>query len=97
MAGARVDGAALLRGNASAKLLQQELAEQRVIVIRDLLAAAPIREQVMAVQVFEQARRLVAAAKRGGFGTGDRWRNRAEHQHALVLRRAPLKISPAKY
>src|SRR4030095_14593971 len=86
MAGARGDGAALLRGNASAKLLQQELAEQRVIVIRDLLTAAPIREQVMAVQVLEHPRRLVAPAKRGGFGTGDRRRNRTEHQHALVLR-----------
>src|SRR5215471_3750271 len=58
MAGAHRKNAALVRRNARAKLLQQELAEQRVVVIRRLLTRAPIGEQVVAVQVFEQARRL---------------------------------------
>jgi hypothetical protein len=51
-----------------------------------VLATAPIGEQVVAKQVFEQARRFVVAGERHDFRSGDRRRYRAQHQHALVFR-----------
>jgi hypothetical protein len=46
----------------------------------------PVDEQVVPIEVFEQARRFIVVAERDGFGARDgRW-NRAHHQHVLVFR-----------
>ncbi len=72
-------------GKALAHLFEQKLAKQRVVVVARLRAAAPIREQMAAIQVVEQSRRILAAGEGDRLGLRDRRRNRGQHQHALVL------------
>ncbi len=79
-------GAPLVGGHPLAQLLQQELAEQRVVVVARLRTAAAIGEEVAAIKIFEQARGLDAAGKRDRFRLGDRRRNRRQHEDALVVR-----------
>src|SRR5205823_6849053 len=64
LGGARSGLAPVLGGESPLELFQEKLAEERVIVVSDLLAAPPIGEQMSAIQVFEQSRQIGRASWR---------------------------------
>ena len=72
-------------GQVPAPLLEQEFAEQRVVVVDRRLAAAPVDEQVAAIEVLEQPRHVVVAGERDRLGFGHRRQDRRLHQRAAVV------------
>ncbi len=70
---------------AVAHFLEQELAEERVVVVGGLRPAPPVGEEVAAVEVLEQAPDIVPARQRHRVRLRERRRDRGQHQRALVL------------
>jgi hypothetical protein len=82
--GTRAREAPLVRRQPPLRLLEQELAEEPVVVVGRGRSAAPVDEKMPPVEVIEQARRVLVTGQRDRFRLRERRRKRSQHQHALV-------------
>src|SRR5438046_3395249 len=69
-----------------AQFFEKKLTKQRMVVVAQLFATAPVREKMASIKIFQQSWRFFIPCERYSVGRRNGRRNRREHQDVLILR-----------